>query len=183
VVSIVACTGDWFGGWDGMTPGSADRLITADLQKGRMVEVIRRGEPAIIACHWPGFYFGGQEVGWKIFQETVRRLHARYDHLIWMKLSEIARYWAAKELTRIERAPEASGATLTLHAPFACPRFTLAVAARGNAVPKLTASGKPLPLAEVAKPLALKPGTWTRGKEDVTLCFDLPKGRCQLEIA
>ena len=182
VVSIIGCTGDWFGGWDGMTPGSADRLITEDLQKGRMVEVIQRGEPAIIACHWPGIYFGGQELGFRIFQESVRRLHARYDNLIWMKLSEIARYWAAKELTRIEEAPEPRGGTLTLQAPFACPRFTLATTARPNAVPKLTAAGKPLPLAEVAKPLDLKPGTWTRGKENVIVCFDLPKGRCQLEI-
>ena len=39
-----------------------------------------------------------------------------------MKLSEIARYWAARELTRIER-PDASG--LAFHAPFACPQFTV----------------------------------------------------------
>ena len=48
-------------------------------------------------------YFNGQEVGFKIFQEVVQRLHDAYDNLIWMKLSEIARYWAARELTRIER--------------------------------------------------------------------------------
>jgi len=180
VVSIVACTDDWFGGWDGMTPGSADCLITADLKKGRMVEVIERGEPAIIACHWPGIYFNGQEVGWKIFQETVRRLHARYDRLLWMTLSEIARYWAAKELTRIE---EKVSGTVSLHAPFACPRFTLAVAARGGAMPKLTAAGKPRPLLQVARPLDLKPGTWARGKEEVIVCLDLPKGRSQLAVA
>ena len=103
VVSIIGCTGDWFGGWDGLTPGSADRFITADFKGGRLPEVIARGEPAIMACHWPGIYFNGQEVGFKIFQEVVRRLHAAYDNLIWMKLSAIARYWAARELTRIER--------------------------------------------------------------------------------
>jgi hypothetical protein len=190
VVSIVACTDDWFGGWDASSPGSADRLITADLTKGRMVEVIDRGEPAIMACHWPGIYYNGQEVGFRVLQEAVRRLHARYDRLIWMTLSEIARYWAAKELTRIEKVSEPPGSSLSLRAPFACPRFTLAAPAQrlpgypahGNAVPKLTAAGKPVALAEVARPLDLKPGTWTRDKEDLIVCFDLPKGRSQLEV-
>ena len=40
VVSIIGCTGDWFGGWDGLEPGSVDQFITADLKSGRLVEVI-----------------------------------------------------------------------------------------------------------------------------------------------
>jgi hypothetical protein len=178
VVSIIACTGDWFGGWDGMTRGSADRFITSDLKQGRMVEVIARREPAIIACHWPGLYFNGEEVGFNIFTEVVRRLHARYDDLIWMSNGEIARYWAAKELTEIGKA----GGTVTLRAPFASPRFTLHVAARGDVLPKLFLGGKPQPLAEVAGPLNLKPGTWTRDRAGLIVCFDLPKGTSRLEV-
>ena len=177
-VSIIGCTGDWFGGWDGMTPGSADLLITQDLKAGRMVEVIARGEPAIIVCHWPGVYFGGEELGFRIFQEVVRRLHARYDNLIWMKLSEIARYWAAKELTRIER----QGTVVTLSAPFATTRYTLSVAVRGDAAPQLTLGEKSQALQEVARPLDLKPGTWTRDAAGVVVCFDLPKGKSQLRV-
>ncbi len=178
VVSIIACTGDWFGGWDGMTRGSVDRFITQDLKTGRMVEVIDRGEPAIIACHWPGVYFNGEETGLKIFQEVVGRLHARYDNLIWMKNSEIARYWAAKELTEIERADGA----VTLRAPFASPRFTLKAAARGDARPGLTLGGKPRTLKKVARPLDLKPGTWTRDGTGLIVCFDLPKGESRLDL-
>ena len=81
VVSIIGCTGDWFGGWDGLTEGSVDQFITADLKHGRLPEVIARGEPAVMVCHWPGMYFNGQETGFKIFQEVVKRLHAAYDHL------------------------------------------------------------------------------------------------------
>ncbi len=178
VVSIIGCTADWFGGWDAMSAGSADRFITQDLKKGRMVEVIDRGEPAIIACHWPGIYFNGEETGFDIFKEVVRRLHARYDNLIWMKNSEIARYWAAKELTEIERA----GGTATLRAPFASPRFTLQVTAGGQGPPKLWLGGKPQALGEVARPLDLKPGTWTRDRAGVIVCFDLPKGKSRLEV-
>ena len=67
-----------------------------------MVEVIERGEPAVMMSHWTGIHWNGQELGFQVFQEVVRRLHARFDHLVWMKLSEMSRYWAAKALTRIE---------------------------------------------------------------------------------
>ena len=76
VVSIIGCTGDWFGGWDGLSPGSADQFITEDGRGGRLPEVIARGEPAILVCHWPGIYFNGEEVGFNIFKEVVARLDA-----------------------------------------------------------------------------------------------------------
>jgi len=176
VVSIIGCTGDWTGGWDASRPGEVDRYITQDLKEGRMVEVIERGEPAIMVSHWTGIYFNGEEEGFKTFQEVVRRLHTKYDHLIWMKLCEIARYWAAKELTSIEQRD----GTVTLKAPFAAPSFTVRVDAKGNAMPKLTEGGKPLPLTEVDKPLELKSGTWTRKDQEVIVCFDLPKGETKM---
>ncbi|MCI0515276.1 hypothetical protein L0128_18840, partial [candidate division KSB1 bacterium] len=84
VVSIIGCTGDWFGGWDGLEKGSVDKLITVDGQDGRLPEIINRGEPAIMVCHWPGIYFNGDEIGFNIFKEAVKRLHTHYNNLIWM---------------------------------------------------------------------------------------------------
>lgn len=178
VVSIIGCTGDWFGGWDGLTPGSVDRFITEDLSQGRMVDVIASGEPAIMVCHWPGIYFNGEELGFNIFKEIVARLHTKYDNLIWMKLSEISRYWAAKELTRID----SRNGAISLDAPFATPRFTLSVAAPAGAVPKLSLAGKPQPLREVSQSLNLTPGTWTRRENNLVVCFDLPKGKSRLDV-
>ncbi len=183
VVSIIGCTGDWFGGWDGLTPGSVDAFITADLKRGRLPDVVRRGEPAVMVCHWPGIYFNGEEVGFKILQEVVRRLHNAFDSLIWMKLSEIARYWAARELTRIERtAPD----QLALYAPFACPQFTVEIklddpprSARVNRI-DLRAEGKTTRLAEVAGRRQLKSGTMYRDGGTLVVCFDLPKGSSQI---
>ncbi len=121
VVSIIGCTSDWFGGWDGLEQCSLDKMITEDSRGGRLPEIIRRGEPAIMYGHWPGIYCNGKETGFQVFQQVVQRLHAGHDNLIWMKLSEIARYWAAKELTRIDRQEK----TIDFHAPFACPQFTV----------------------------------------------------------
>ena len=172
VVSIIGCTGDWFGGWDGLTPGKVDQLITEDGRGGRLPQVIARGEPAIMVCHWPGIYYNGDEVGFNIFKEAVRRLHAHHDALIWMKLSEIARYWAARELTRIDRRED----RVEMRAPFACPGFTIKVKADPESVPRFSAEGREAPLKEVTRPLRLAPGTWLREGEHVTLCFDLPRG-------
>jgi hypothetical protein len=178
VVSIIGCTGDWFGGWDGLEGGSADQFISEDLQGGRLPQVIDKGEPAILVCHWPGVYFNGQEVGFQIFQEVVRRMHARYDHLVWMKLSEIARYWAAKELTRITR----QGNRIVLEAPFAAPCFTVRFKTTGMQPPSLSSGGTRTRLEPVQNLLRLKSGTWHQASGDVTVCFDLPKGQSVVEV-
>jgi hypothetical protein len=180
VVSIIGCTGDWTGGWDNTPPGGVDKFITEDLQRGRMVDVIQRGEPALAVAHWTGFWWNGQELGFKVWQEVVRRLHARFDNLLWMKLSEVARYWAAKELTRIERA----GNRITFRAPFACPGFTVQFPAPPNTVPRV-AGGSQLSVAlrEVNRVLELVNGTWQRSGANVTVCFALPKGDSVLEMS
>ena len=141
-----------------------------------MVEVIERGEPALMLCHWTGIYFNGEEVGFRIFQEAVGRMHSKYDNLRWMKLSELARYWAAKELTRIERVPQ--GVRLT--APFAAPDFTVKVAARSEAAPRVAVPRGEVALSEVRDPLRLIAGTFYREGETAMVCFDLPKGGSQI---
>ncbi|UCG55749.1 MAG: twin-arginine translocation signal domain-containing protein [Phycisphaerales bacterium] len=180
VVSIIGCTGDWFGGWDGLTPGSVDRFITEDLKGGRLPQVIDKGEPAILVCHWPGIYFNGEEIGFNIFKEVVKRVHARYDNLVWMKLSEISRYWAAKELTRITR----QGRRVAFNAPFATTRFTVQIgsALAPTSDPRITADGQTVQLRRVKLPLQLDSGTWHAGSGCVMVCFDLPKGESSLEV-
>ncbi len=178
VVSIIGCTGDWFGGWDGLSPGSVDQFITEDLKGGRLPQVIDKGEPAVLVCHWPGIYFNGEEVGFKIFQEVVRRLHARYDNLLWMKLSEIARYWAARELTQIEKLNN----IVTFTAPFATTRFTVRVQSNSAKAPKLHFNGQAVQLQQVKKPLQLESGTWYNDNGGIIVCFDLPKGNSSIEF-
>jgi hypothetical protein len=129
MVNVLAGTGDWFGGWDGVTfvddvESSANRFINSSLDGGRTVDLIKRGEPPIMLCHWPGIYCNGDERGFQIFQRTVTRVNEGYaSEIRWMKLSEIARYWAAKELTAIVR----NGDRFSLSAPFATHTFTFKI--------------------------------------------------------
>ncbi len=178
VVSIIGCTGDWFGGWDGLNPGSVDKFITEDLKGGRLPQVIDKGEPAILVCHWPGIYFNGEEIGFNIFKEVVRRIHSRYDNLLWMKLSEISRYWAAKELTQIEK----QGTLITFNAPFATTQFTVRTKTGSSNVPKLLVKGQPVQLRKEKRLLQLETGTWHTDAQNITVCFDLPKGKSTLEL-
>jgi hypothetical protein len=179
-VSIIGCTGDWFGGWDGLTPGSVNQFVLADGTGGRMPEVIDRGEPAIMVCHWPGIYYNGERIGFNILKEIVKRLDARYGkQLIWMKLSEIARYWAAKELTRIESV----GNTLKLQAPFGSPRFTLEIATKpdtASGTPTLKHKDQTTSLKRIERREQLAQGTFFRSDKQLIVCFDLPKGASQL---
>lgn len=178
VVSIIGCTGDWFGGWDGMERGNVDLLITADGKGGRVPEVISRGEPAIMVCHWPGIYFNGEEVGFRILKAAVARIRTHFRDAIWMKQSEIARYWAAKELTRIER--DARG--LSLRAPYACPRFTLRTPAPPESRPQVRIKGLATPLRSVSSMRDLDSGRWIREGGSIVACLDLPRGSSRLEF-
>jgi len=179
VVSIIGCTGDWTGGWDNTPPSGVDKFITADLQSGRMIEVIERGEPALMLAHWTGIYWNGQELGFQVFQEVVRRLKSRFDHLIWMKLAEVSRYWAARELTRIERA----GPNVRFKAPYTCPDFTLNLGQLTGHASRLRTANAEVPLREVSGPRQLEANTWCRRSGELLVCFNLPKGESRLEIA
>jgi hypothetical protein len=181
VVSIIGCTGDWFGGWDGLTPGSVNQFISADGTGGRLPEVIDRGEPAIMVCHWPGIYFNGEKIGFNIFKEIVARLDAKYgQEVIWMKLSEISRYWAAKELTSIKL----EGNRVQLRAPFGTPNFTveIAVKEKPNGPVKLKHKDQVTELKRVEKRDKLTSGTMHLADGNLTVCFDLPKGESRLEL-
>jgi hypothetical protein len=111
-------------------------------------------------------------------QEVVRRLHARFQHLRWMKLSEIARYWAARQLTRIERQP----GQIVFRAPFACPDLTLRFAMNGAARLVFRGGANAEPLREVASAGQIEPGRWWRDGDAAMVCLPLPRGQSQLEI-
>lgn len=193
VVNVIGGTGDWFGGWDGVSAGdvgeSINRFITDDGEAGRMVDLIRRGEPAFMLCHWPGIYCNGQETGFDIFKGAVQRLHDGYrDRIVWMKLSEAARYWAARELTAISRGDAGIG----FSAPFAAPDFTVRIPVPSDPPPNPVVHPEPGPattaspalLAMVRQRSDLRGGTWCRdeGSDSITVCFPLPKGRCRIAI-
>ncbi|QDS96499.1 hypothetical protein FF011L_53110 [Roseimaritima multifibrata] len=175
-VNVPAGTGDWFGGWQGDSLSEPDRYCNATATSGRMVELIERRQPAVMLCHWPGMYSNGSEEGFRSFQRVVESLASRFaDDTIWMKVSEIARYWAAKQLTEISRA----GNRLTLNAPFATERYTLQI--EGGAGPVCIQQGSErMMLREAPQRSSLDAGTWIADEQKLVACFDLPKGTSEV---
>jgi hypothetical protein len=178
-VNVPAGTGDWFGGWDGDRLSEPDRYATADASSGRMVELIERGDPAVFLCHWPGMYTQGTKAGFQAFQQVVLAINQRFkDQTLWLKMSEIGRYYAAAELTRIERHES----TLTLRAPFDTRRFTLRIPGKASAASVVSAE-ESVRLTEVPSAAALDSGHWLREDDSFVVCFDLPKGETSVSWA
>ena len=93
-------------------------------------------------------------------------------------------YWAAKELTAIER----SGNLMTIKAPVGAPGFTLKVDVVDGVElsPRIAAdpSSELIGLKEnnqIAGPLSS--GEWRRREQAIELCIDLPKGTSILELS
>ena len=67
--------------------------------------------------------------------------------------------------------------TITLAAPFAAPAYTLRFDAPTGTPRQITEGGQAVALKEARALRDLKPGTWIRVKDKVTVCFDLSKGK------
>ena len=144
-----------------------------------MAELIKAGEPAIMFGHWAGFYSNGSKKGFAHCRKVITSINKHFaDKTIWMKSSELARYQAARELTKIEKSRTA----ITLTAPFATPAYTLRFAAPTGTPRQVTQGGQAVALKEMRALRDLRPGNWIRVKETVTVCFDLPKGKSVLEL-
>ncbi|MGE5406343.1 MAG: hypothetical protein ACM3NR_01420 [Methanosarcina sp.] len=179
VVSIYGCTEDWFGNWDGLQPGSPDLMITSDLSAGRLVDVIGSGEPAILVCHWPGIYFNGEKTGFNILKEVKKRLDQKYgSKLIWMRMNEIARYWAAKELSTISTDER----KITVKAPFEAMNFTLKTSSPLKNVTLKTQGEEARPLQRMKGQESLKEGSFISDGKSGLICFSLKKGLNELNF-
>lgn len=183
-VNVPAGTGDWFGGWEGAGESQPDKYASADGSSGRMVELIQRRQPAVMLCHWPGMYCGGSLTGYRAFQRVVKTLNSQFkDTTQWMKVSDIGRYWAAKEFTQLALHAR----TLDIDAPRACPDFTLRIAtdALGSGPEKvgLSSGDSQAGLQRVSTEASLVAGSYCVDTSSVVCCFDLPQGKSSLSFA
>lgn len=179
VANVLAGTGDWFGGWDGAETSRGEKYATPDASGGRMVELIERRQPAVMLCHWPGMYCNGTLAGYHDFQRVVQAIEGRFhETTLWMKLSEIGRYWAAKAWT--ELGVGARG--IEIDAPWACPRFTLKTDQPLTTAALIREEGTRVEMKRVRSLAALDTDTLWNSQSSSYLCFDLTAGKHRLEI-
>jgi hypothetical protein len=182
IASIISCTHDWFGGWTGYDAGDPDRFITPDLQGGVLPPVLERELPCVLVGHWPGFYFGGAEVGYDVLKEVKRRLDA-YDpdgsKTLWMKSSAIGHYWMARQLSAISTTPLADGQwQITVSTRFPTSNFTLKVDRRCTQV---RVHGQPLRQVDSRGQFAAN--TFVVEGGQTALAFDLAEGKTTISLS
>lgn len=179
VVNVPAGIGDHFGGWDGDRPPEPDKYLTEDGSAGRLKELIDRNEPAIMFGHWAGIFSNGTKAGFIAVKRIVTTLNKIYgDRTLWMTTGELARYQAARELTRIDRKET----QLTLTAPFACPNYTIKISGKTRNAPAISFKNAPLALEEVKAAKELKAGTFLVEEHTMTVCFNLDAGTTTIDI-
>jgi hypothetical protein len=143
VGEIIASTGDWTGSWTGYGEADADRYITADLQGGRLPQLIDAGEPVVFCSHWQGFYGMHNEDrrGFQVLQTVVRRLQELDPHserTQWLKSSAITNYACSREMATVS----VEGDTISLDLPVRVPDLTLRIT--GESIAGVAVDGRPL---------------------------------------
>ena len=169
VGEIIASTGDWTGSWTGYGTVDADRYITADLQGGRLPNLIDRGQPAILISHWQDFYGMHDEDrrGFEAFKTVVRRLRERDPQgevTRWQTCSQISRYACAREMASLKQDEQ----TLHLDLPVLAPDITL----RCPAASISTVRVNDKPLRRATKRAEFDSGTYLVEDDGVLIAFD-----------
>ncbi|MCH1496029.1 MAG: hypothetical protein L7U72_12425 [Rubripirellula sp.] len=183
IVNVPAGTGDWFGGWQGDRLSEPDLYANQDATSGRMVELIQRREPAVMLCHWPGMYSNGTKEGFISFQRVVESIERRFGtETLWMKVSEIARYWASKAACIFS----VSAGKLVIDCPMQTPMFTIRIQDQKGPVRchALGAKGDQSVqvLREVSQVKQLESGCWMQEGDDLLLCIDLNASKIELRF-
>lgn len=178
-MNVPAGTGDWFGGWQGDIISQPDKYASTDGLSGRMIHLIENRKPAVMLCHWPGMYSNGSKKGFEAFKRVVTSISSRFaDETMWMKTSEMAIYWAVKQLAHVQL----NGNHLSIESPYSCPQFTIELKTVNDYPIKLLSNGKETQLSRVSEKRNLQADTYWADSEKTIVSIDLPAGASQLEM-
>jgi len=157
----------------------AEQYCNKDATSGRTVELIQQRQPASMLCHWPGMYCNGTQEGFEQFKVVVKALNRTFsDNIVWMKVSEIATYWAAKETLNFQW----SGNELKVTTQHACPELTLKLEGRyapANVEQKVEQTTE---LKRVSSKSNLVKNSFYIGTANTWVCFDKVAGTSQLAL-
>lgn len=174
VISIISGSRDYLGrqfkdevNWD--MAKLADKWITLDGDGGRLVELFKNRACIIFHTHWYNVY-DEDKFGLRVLNEVISRLKRNFGKkIIWMKCSEIARYFATMKSSKIRMKVKNRKIELIFSSPFSCPFFTISF--KTNEEPReVIVNG--MKIKKVTNEVLL-PNSWMIRNERVYLCFDL----------
>ena len=179
VVSIISCSKDYLGksrveAVYGDPYKLADAWITEDGRGGRLVELYRRRSYLVFHTHWWNTHGEDDKVGFNALRETILRINKVLgDNVVWMKCSEIARYFATSKVFKLSKSEVSqSSVKLIFRTPFNCRDFTISFMING-AVKRVKVNGYPL---KRGGGRTLEPNSWITIDERTYVCFNLTDG-------
>ena len=179
VGEIIAATSDWTGSWTGYGEVDADKYIAADLESGRLVELIEARQPAVLCSHWQGLYgiHNEDRAGYKAFQTVVRRLRERDprgEYTRWRKCSEITDYACMREMAKLE----VTDGVIELDLPVRVPELTLRL--EGEGIRAISVEGKEL--ERVSNRADFCSGRYWQEADVAWAAFDPGERRVRVEV-
>lgn len=131
-----------------------------------------------MVSHWPGRYFGGEEVGFdvlKAIKQRLDRLDPDQTQTLWMKFSAIGLYWMTRGLSEIDVTHVLENdLQIRVETRFPTQNFTLSVAGVADQV---RVNGTKLRPVDARS--AFKEGTFLVENKQTFLAFALPDGRTE----
>jgi len=150
----------------------ADQYLTADGRQGRLADLYHTDSYLIFHHHWWRM-MREDSLEFDILREVTGRLRRKFGERIqWMRLNDIACYWAASQGMETHIEGKESRFDLRLSSPFPCKDFTISF--QTSASPpelKIGESGQAWLRQEAQVPL--KSNSWCIKQDRVYLCFDL----------
>ncbi|NKB66751.1 MAG: hypothetical protein GKR89_06810 [Candidatus Latescibacteria bacterium] len=179
VGEIIASTGDWTGSWTGYGQVDADKYITADLQGGRLPELIDSGQPAVLISHWQGFYgmHDQDRRGFEAFKTVVQRLQQRdprNECSQWRTCSQITNYACCREMAQVE----VGEGSIRLDLPVQVPELTLRLS--GAPVHGVSVDGQPL--EQAGNRATFRSGTFLPEKDGTLVALDPTSEQVAIEL-
>jgi len=194
VVSIVSGNDDVI--WNTMTPESrkswsrkrlleyADYYITGDGKAGRLVELLNAGSYVVFHTHWNSLWSNDARHGLAVMEEVLKRVNTLLgDRILWMRLSEIACYYAASKTLDIHVDKSSNHLRVFIDNRFPCADLTVSFNCGFKVDEVYLAKGsfrsgwREAKTSETVMKLEksvdkLRPNTWIQRGERLFICFD-----------
>jgi hypothetical protein len=186
VVGILAYCNDYFWPTQHITNQRAeqvvDGLISADGRTGRLAELAGARAWLTLVCHWQTLYSDGSRAGLQALDQAAARLErAHGSRLLWLTLSEIARYRAASEACKIGVRAVGSEWLIELDSAFDCPDFTISIPLNVP-IERVELAGSQALMRDYSTSGLLASNAWRMDAERLSVCFDLRRGRQSLSL-
>jgi len=144
----------------------ADQWLTADGEKGRLAELLRNKAYIVFHIHWYNCHGREDKVGFSTLKKLASRIKKVWENkVIWMKCSELTRYFAASKAWKADIKEN----RIVLISPFKCPLFTISFTA-DKEVKQVKVNDRKL---EKKESPPLKEYSWTISENKVYVCFNL----------